>query len=144
MILPDVNVLIHAHNIHSPQHLVLKSWWKSALANSRPIGLPWVTLLGFLRTTTHRSIFKEPLPVETAMRGIRGWLALSQVQILAPGDQHAEILFRLIEQVGIAGDLTTDAHLAALAIEYRAELASTDADFARFRGLRWFNPTEVR
>lgn len=78
------------------------------------------------------------------MRGIRGWLALSQVQILAPGDQHAEILFRLIEQVGIAGDLTTDAHLAALAIEYRAELASTDADFARFRGLRWFNPTEVR
>ncbi|MDP8989800.1 MAG: PIN domain-containing protein [Acidobacteriota bacterium] len=62
------------------------------------------------------------------------------VQILTPGEFHAEIFFRLIEQVGTAGDLTTDAHLAALAIEYRGELASTDTDFARFAGLRWFNP----
>ncbi len=144
MILPDVNVLVHAHNIHSPQHQALKAWWRRAIANPRPIGLPWVTMLGFLRITTHRSIFKEPLTATAAIRGIRGWLALPNVQILMPGDQHAEILFDLIAQAGTAGDLTTDAHLAALAIEYRAEIATTDADFARFRGLRWFNPTEVK
>lgn len=74
------------------------------------------------------------------MRLVRGWLAVPSVQILTPGESHADILFRLIEQVGTAGNLTTDAHLAALAIEYQAELASTDTDFARFKGLRWFNP----
>lgn len=144
MILPDVNVLVHAHNVHSPNHAAVKAWWRTALAGSRPIGLPWATTLGFLRITTHRSIFKEPLPVEVASRNIRRWLALPQVQILTPGDQHAAILFALLEKLGTAGDLTTDAHLAALAIEYQAELVSTDTDFARFRGLRWFNPTEVR
>ncbi len=66
------------------------------------------------------------------------------VQILSPGDHHAEILFELLKHLGTAGDLTTDAHLAALAIEHRAEIATTDADFARFRGLRWFNPTEAK
>jgi hypothetical protein len=143
MILPDVNILVHAHNVHSPDHARIKAWWYSALTGARPIGLPWATILGFLRITTHRSIFKEPLPVATAFRAIRGWLALPHVQILAPGDQHAEILFHLLELLGTAGDLTTDAHLAAIAIEYQAELVSTDADFARFRGLRWFNPLSI-
>jgi len=71
---------------------------------------------------------------------VREWLAHPRVQLLTPGEKHAEILFRLIEAVGTAGDLTTDAHLAALAIEYRAEIATTDTDFARFPGVRWCNP----
>jgi predicted nucleic acid-binding protein len=74
---------------------------------------------------------------------VRSWLEVPNVEIISPGEGHGDILFRLIEEVGTAGDLTTDAHLAALAIEHRAELVSTDTDFARFRGLRWFNPTEV-
>jgi len=83
---------------------------------------------------------KNPLYPGEAIGVVRKWLAVPGVQILTPGEFHAEIFFRLIEQVGTAGDLTTDAHLAALAIEYRGELASTDTDFARFPGLRWFNP----
>jgi hypothetical protein len=67
-------------------------------------------------------------------------LDLPNVDIVEPGPRHAEILFRLLRQVGVAGNLTTDAHLAALAIEHQAQLASTDHDFARFPGLRWFNP----
>jgi toxin-antitoxin system PIN domain toxin len=102
--------------------------------------LPWVTILGFVRITTHRGILKIPIYPNDAISRVRAWLALPGVQILTPGEFHAEIFFRLIEQVGTAGDLTTDAHLAALAIEYQAELASTDTDFARFPGLRWFNP----
>jgi toxin-antitoxin system PIN domain toxin len=144
VIVPDVNILVHAHNVHSPDHAQVKAFWHGALVGSRPVGLSWVAILGFLRITTHRSIFKEPLPVTTAARSIRGWLSLPNVEILTPGERHAEIMLGLIEKLGTAGDLTTDAHLAALAIEYHAELVSTDADFARFRGLRWFNPTEVR
>ena len=104
------------------------------------MGLPWVTILGFIRITTHRGILRSPIFPADAIGIVRSWLRVPRVQILTPGEAHAEILFGLLEKVGSAGNLTTDAHLAALAIEYQAELASTDADFARFPGLRWFNP----
>ena len=97
-------------------------------------------MLGFIRVSTHRQIFDNPLPVATACAHVRAWLAQPSVNVLDPGARHAEILFRLLESLGSAGNLTTDAHLAALAIEHQAELHSTDADFARFPGLRWSNP----
>ena len=110
----------------------------------RPVGMPWVTMLGFIRIMTHRGILGNPMMVQDAIRRVRTWLNHPRVQVLTPGEQHGEILFRLLEQLGTAGNLTTDAHLAALAIEYQAELASTDTDFARFPGLRWFNPLKVQ
>ena len=143
MILPDVNILIHAHNDRALHHQVVRAWWEQTLTLPRPVGLSWMTILGFLRIVTSPGTLVTPLPPEGALRRVRSWLAAPSVQILTPGEKHAEILFGLIESVGVAGKLTTDAHLAALAIEYRAEVASTDTDFARFRGLRWFNPTRL-
>jgi uncharacterized protein len=93
---------------------------------------------------THRQILNNPLFPADAIRRVRAWLAVPNLQILIPGEGHAEILFGLLERLGTAGNLTTDAHLAALAIEYQAEVASTDADFSRFPGLRWFDPTAVK
>jgi toxin-antitoxin system PIN domain toxin len=95
---------------------------------------------GFIRIATHRGILRDPIFLADATGIVRSWLRAPRVQILIPGEMHAEILFGLLEKLGSAGNLTTDAHLAALAIEYRAEVASIDADFARFHGLRWFNP----
>jgi uncharacterized protein len=92
------------------------------------------------RIMTHRRILKTPMDAKDCIKAVRSWLNQPQVQILTPGDEHADILFGLLSSIGTAGDLTTDAHLAALAIEYRAELASNDAAFSRFPGLRWFNP----
>lgn len=109
----------------------------------RPIGLAWVAVLGFIRISTHRRASPNPIVPTEATRRVSTWLANPRVQIISPGEGHAEILFRLLEELGTAGNLTTDAHLAALAIEYRAEIASTDTDFARFKGLRWFNPLKV-
>ncbi len=143
MIIPDVNLLIHAYNRQSLNHLVARDWWEKTLTRPRPVGLPWVTILGFIRIATHRGILENPMFPADAIRRVRSWLAIPNVQILTPGETHPEILFRLIEHLGTAGNLTTDAHLAALAIEFQAELASTDADFARFPGLRWFNPVAV-
>ena len=140
MILPHVNVLIHAYNDRALHHRAARAWWEHALTLPLPVGLPWVTMLGFLRIVTRPGVLVTPLPPEGAIRRVRSWLSAPGVQIVTPGDKHAEILFGLIESVGVAGNLTTDAHLAALAIEYRAEVASTDTDFARFPGLRWFNP----
>lgn len=143
MILPDVSILVHAYNHQSRQNRVVRAWWEETLTLPRPVGLPWVTILGFVRITTRRGLSKNPLSPTDAINLVRSWLNVPGVQILTPGEMHAEIFFRLIEHVGTAGDLTTDAHLAALAIEYQAELVSTDTDFARFPGLRWFNPAGV-
>jgi toxin-antitoxin system PIN domain toxin len=140
MILPDVNLLFHAYNSGSSVHAAARRWWEQALSGTRPVGLAWVSILGFIRIATHRQILTHPLPVASACAHARSWLAQPYVSLVDPGARHAEILFGLLESLGTAGNLTTDAHLAALAIEHQAELHSTDADFARFPGLRWVNP----
>jgi toxin-antitoxin system PIN domain toxin len=121
-----------------------REWWERTLTQPHPVGIPWITALGFIRIGTHRSILSNPMFPKDAIRTVRLWLEAPRVQILAPGDRHAEILFGLLDRLGTAGNLTTDAHLAALAVEYLAELVSADTDFARFPGLRWFNPLQIK
>jgi len=140
VILPDVNLLIHAYNLESPVHARARAWWEDLLNGSRPVGLAWVGILGFIRVTTSRQILAHPFPAAQACEHVRTWLDRPNVGVLHPGDRHAEILFGLFDALGTAANLTTDAHLAALAIEHQADLHSTDADFARFSGLRWNNP----
>jgi uncharacterized protein len=144
MIIPDINILVHAHNLEAREHKPARAWWENTLGSVRPIGLPWASILGFIRVTTLPRLAKRPLYPREATGYVKGWLASRNVSIITPGETHAQLVFDLLDELGTAGNLTTDAHLAALAIEYRAELASTDADFARFRGLRWFNPLEVK
>jgi toxin-antitoxin system PIN domain toxin len=140
VIVPDVNLLVHAYNRESPRHAAARDWWEARLNGGSPVGLPWVALLGFIRITTSRQVLEYPLPVARACAHVRTWLDRPCASLVHPGDRHAEILFGLLEGLGTAGNLTTDAHLAALAIEHQAELHSTDTDFARFPGLRWRNP----
>ena len=140
MIVPDVNLLVHAYNVESPRHAAARAWWERLLNSTQTVGLAWATILGFIRLTTNRQIMMHPLTPAVACAQARAWLGQPYVSIAHPGDRHAEILFGLLESVGAAGNLTTDAHLAALAIEHQAELHSTDADFVRFAGLKWTNP----
>jgi uncharacterized protein len=140
VICPDVNILIYAYNSDSPLHEAARRWWEQTLAGPDTVGLAWVTLIGFIRIATHERVFKKPLAVSAAIAHVRSWMALPQVQILTPGESHESLLFAFLEEIGTAGNLTTDAHLAAIAIEYRATLATTDKDFARFPGLKWINP----
>ena len=140
MIVPDVNLLVYAHNSQSRRHEAARKWWEDLLNGTGTVGLPWVTILGFIRIATNPKILDNPLDVSSACTRVRSWLARPQTALIHPGDRHADILFDLLEEAGSAGNLTTDAHLAALAIEHQAELHSTDADMVRFRGLRWTNP----
>lgn len=140
MILPDVNLLIHAYNSQSPVHAAARAWWEELLNGTTPVGLAWVTLLGFIRIATHRQILTNPMTVSVACGHVRAWLSQPYVSVIDPSARQAEILFGLLESLGTAANLTTDAHLAALAIDHQAELHSTDADFTRFPGLRWSNP----
>jgi toxin-antitoxin system PIN domain toxin len=140
VIVPDVNLLVHAYNAESPVHEAARRWWEGVLGDPGPVGLPWAVALGFIRITTHPRIAAHPLPPQAACAHVEAWLTQPQVSPLHPGERHAVILFDLLRHLGTAGNLTTDAHLAALAIEHQAELHSTDADFTRFSGLRWSNP----
>jgi uncharacterized protein len=140
MTVPDINLLVHAYNSESRVHAAARRWWEQLLNGTSPVGLAWVTALGFIRLTTHRQVLRSPLSAAAACAHVRSWLAQPCVTILHPGARHPDVLFGLLETLGTAGNLTTDAHLAALCIEHQAELHSTDADFARFQGLRWTNP----
>lgn len=144
MIIPDVNLLLNAYNRDFPDHSSAKTWWEDVASDREPIGLAWVTLLGFVRIMTNPRIMQRPMAAGDALEAVESWLNLPSTELIEPGPRHGEILFRLIRSVGVAGNLTTDAHLAALAIEHQARIASTDNDFARFPGLRWFNPLSGR
>ena len=140
MILPDVNVLVHAHNADSAVHEKARLWWDACLSGSEGIGLAWATMLGFVRITTNRRVVARPLPVGLVMAALDSWLALPHVHIAQPSDTHFARLRIELERLGTAANLTTDAHLAVLAMERGYVLYSTDSDFARFSGLRWVNP----
>jgi toxin-antitoxin system PIN domain toxin len=141
VIIPDLNLLIHAYNTGSRRHDAARGWWEEALSRPAPtVGLPWVVVLGYIRLTTHPRIMDRPLSPSLACADVESWLDQPQVTLLHPGKRHASVLFDLLRGLGTAGNLTTDAHLAALAMEYQATLFTTDADFARFPGLRWENP----
>ncbi len=140
MKLLDLNILLYATNTQAPQHARAARWLAETLRGEEPVALPWVVVLGFLRLATNARVFAAPLTVAQACATVDAWLAQPAVTPLAPGDDHWRVLRRLLLEAGTAGNLTTDAHLAALAIEHAAELCSTDSDFARFRSLQWLNP----
>ena len=140
MILPDVNVLVHAHNADSAVHEKARRWWDSCLSGTQGVGLAWATILGFVRITTNRRIVQRPLAVADVMARLDQWLTLPHVHIAQPTDSHFPRLRAEFERLGVAANLTTDAHLAVLAMERGYVLYSTDSDFARFDGLRWINP----
>lgn len=142
MILPDVNLLVYAHNAASPFHTLARKWWQELMNQDRPVALCWASLAGFIRIVTHPGIQSHPLPVEEAFAITDTWLAVPHVQWLQPGSRHYAIFRELLTDSGAAGNLVTDAHLAALAIEHRCELHSNDSDFARFRGFKWVNPLQ--
>ena len=127
-------------NRRDPHHEPAKAWWEKTLSGSTPVGLPWVTSAGFIRIMTNRRIFTEPLAPDRAVDLVRSWLDQPSVIILQPGPKFAGLFLGYLEKLGTAGNLTTDAQLAALAVENQAELHSNDTDFSRFEGLRWRNP----
>ncbi len=143
MIIPDVNLLIYAHNDQAPQHAKARTWWEGLLNGRTPVGLPWITISGFIRLMTHPRILATPLDVLPTLAHVRAWLAQPPVRVLHPGSRFEQLVLDYLAHLGAAGNLTTDAQLAALAVEHQAELHSSDTDFARFDGLRWHNPLKA-
>lgn len=140
MKLPDVNVLLYAIDEDSPRHTEARDWLERIMSGTETVGLAWLVLLAVVRLSTRAVVFSEPYSTAEALDLVDGWLAQPNVTVLHPTPRHAVILRGLLEPLGTAGNLTNDAHLAALAVEHGAELCSCDADFRRFPGVRWTDP----
>jgi uncharacterized protein len=136
----DANVLLYAVNSASEHHRSCRRWLDGALSGSDAVGLAWVPLLAFLRLTTKDGLFPTPLRAQDAIEQVADWLSAEGAVLVNPTPRHAEILRRLLGQVGTGGNLVNDAHLAALAVEHRASIVSYDSDFGRFDGVRWDPP----
>ena len=140
MRLLDANLLLYAVDRDSPHHAATRRWFERSLSGTETVGFSWNVLLAFVRLSTRSQVFRAPLTPAESFDLVDEWLARPCAAVIHPTDRHAAVLRRLIEPLGTAGNLTTDAHLAALAIEHGAEVCSADADFSRFAGVRWHNP----
>lgn len=140
MILVDANLLIYAALRESPQHDVAAKWLESQFRAGYRVGLPWMSLVAFLRIATNPKICQVPVSIGAAMGVVEAWLGMPNAWVPGPGERHARIFAELLRSVNAQGNLVPDAHLAAIAIEHGLELCTADGDFARFEGLRWKNP----
>jgi hypothetical protein len=138
--LPDVNLLVYAADETAALHEPARKWVEATLSGSETVALAWLVLIGFVRLVTNPRVFRDPWRVEKARGVVDGWLAQPTVTVVDPTYRHTAVLRDLLTPLGSAGNLTSDAHIAALAIEHGATLCSCDNDFARFSGLRWVDP----
>lgn len=140
MKLPDLNLLLYAIDEGAPRHAEARRWLEEILSGTESVAFAWAVLLGFVRISTNPVVLEHPLSADEALDYVDGWLEQPVAEVVHPTPRHAATLRELLQPLGTAGNLTTDAHLAALAIEHGAELQSCDADFSRFPGLRWRDP----
>ncbi|MGE3312729.1 MAG: TA system VapC family ribonuclease toxin [Limisphaerales bacterium] len=140
MILPDLNLLLYAHNPHMLQHQAASRWWKATISGDELIGMPLEVAFGFVRVATNPRLGAAKVALADARRVVAGWLGLPQTRILTPGASHFDRVLDLMTAAMAAGPVLSDAILAAYAMEHRATLFTNDGDFARFPGLRWKNP----
>jgi toxin-antitoxin system PIN domain toxin len=138
--LVDANILLYAEDANSPMHEAARLWWDEQLSGTDSVYLCWPVLTAFLRIGTNRRVFANPLTVEEAVARVQSWLDQPCTQIIVPTERHWILYQELLTKGQAAANLVSDAHLAALAIEYGCLLYSADSDFSRFPGLKWRNP----
>ncbi|MDQ3571914.1 MAG: type II toxin-antitoxin system VapC family toxin [Actinomycetota bacterium] len=136
----DANLLLYARDSSSPKHDAASAWLTERLNGQIRVGIPWQSAVAFIRIATHPRAYERPLSPTAAREQLDAWLEAPTSWVPTPTDRHWQILAGLIEEHDLRGNLISDAHLAALAIEHGLELCSADTDFARFDDLRWSNP----
>ena len=140
MIVPDINLLIYAYNDGMPHHAAARHWWEDLMNGTERVGVPWVVSTGFVRLMTHHGALASPAAPAETVDYVREWFRFPHVTPVNPGVDHLTYLRRNLVAAEVGGNLVTDCHIAALAMEYQAEVHSNDTDFSRFPGLRWRNP----
>lgn len=141
MILPDVNVLVYAFRREAQDHDRYAAWLSQVVSGSDELGLHDLPLSGFVRIVTNPRMVENPAPTDTALRFVHRLIAARRARWLSSGPLTWDRLADLArEDPGVRGNLLPDAHLAAVSLAHGCRLATADRGFARFPGLRWFDP----
>lgn len=140
MIAVDANLLLYAHVTSYPRHEAARTWLEDRLAGTARVGLPWPSLLAFVRLVTNPRLFTRPESVADAWSQVEAWLSAEPAWVPVPTARHADVLGSCLASPGLRANDVPDAHLAALALEHGLRLATSDAGFARFARLDWFDP----
>lgn len=142
MIAVDANLLVYAYSTDFDRHSRAREWLEDQLQNAPRVGLPWASLLAFLRLVTNPRMFQQPASLGEAWEQVQNWLSADNVWIPTAGDRHGRILGQFLALPGLRANDVPDAHLAALAVEHGLTLATNDAGFARFPALNWSDPLQ--
>jgi toxin-antitoxin system PIN domain toxin len=140
VILVDANLLVYAKVREFDQHEAAREWLDDALARPARVGLPWASLVAFVRLVTNRRVFDEPLSADLAMAQVIEWLGRTAAWTPEPTEDHPDIMAALLREAGAAAELVPDAHLAAIGVGHGLTVASCDSDFGRFRSVDWLDP----
>ena len=138
--LVDVNILLYAVNTAAPEHAQAATWLEASLNGNRRVGIPWESVLGFVRLATSPRVSGRALTSAEAWDIVESWLEAPATWVPLPTSRHGIVLGELVRKYRLTGKLVPDAHLVALAIQHGAEIISADTDFARFSEVRWRNP----
>lgn len=139
----DVNVLLYAIDERAPQHARCRQWLENAFSGTTRVGLPWPTILAFLRIGTHPRAMTNPMTANQAWSYLDSWLDTPVAWVPEPATKHRQLLRELTTDADLRGNLIPDAHLAALAAEHGVPVVSCDTDFGRFSRIRWINPLDA-
>lgn len=142
MLLPDVNILVHAYREDAPDHDRFKDWLEELVNGDEAYGMSDLACSGFLRIVTHPAVFSPPSPLGDALAYVEEVRSQPGCVVIAPGARHWGIFTQLCHASAARGNLIPDAYFAALAIESGSEWITMDGDYARFPGLRWRRPFE--
>jgi toxin-antitoxin system PIN domain toxin len=140
VILPDVNILVHAFRVDSPEHLTCRTWLDGIVNGEARYGMSPQVLSGVIRITTHPKVFAVPSSPDEVIRFCNILLDQPHSVIIQPGERHWQIFTRLCTEADARGNLVPDAWFAAMAIESGCEWITLDHDYARFPGLKWRVP----
>jgi len=140
MIVPDANLLIYAYDSASPFHVRARTWWEDLLSGTEPVGIPWIVILAFVRLVTHPTLSENPMTIAQARLAVTAWLSISHVRVLITTPATLDLFFDLLTAAGTGGNLSTDAMIAALALEHGGCVHSNDRDFGRFDRIPYRNP----
>ena len=140
MIVPDTNLFLYAYLEEVEFHDDAKRWWESLVAGTEQVGIPWAVVTGFVRIVTNPRSVVSPVSPTVAIDTVNTWFEYPHIFTINPGSRHMELMRRNLEIAGFGGNLVPDAHIAAIAMEFQAELHTNDRDFERFPGLKWRNP----
>ena len=135
--LPDINVwlaLVDGNHVHHSSAQRYRQHQAGPL-----VAFCRVSMLGFLRLATHRSVLSRPLAPSEAWRIYRQYLGEVDVCFLHEPPGIDDEFEQLSGAPGFSLHLWTDAYLAAFARSAGCRMVSFDSDFGNFPSLEFLH-----